>query len=205
MIILKLHPRCKLDPRWDIGHLREKHGPAKRSSDWLLERLGKSITRRRQYLIYRKGHHDKLAAEWGEDTKDIEENEHEKTIAETQHTKATTFIAMKVVPDKDGSEVGGSFSSKTSYEATVVGEGAEHKLSVPQHPTMAFDGIPFEYGKPFQCRYCYTEQIVKNRGGWKYAAFQASSLTAPARSLSLPFFIYSPLSILTRRQEACLS
>ena len=73
---LKAASRCKLDPRWDIGYLKEKHGSAKRSSDWLLERLGKSITRRRQYLIYRKDHHDKLAAEWVEDTKDIEENEH---------------------------------------------------------------------------------------------------------------------------------
>jgi hypothetical protein len=176
---LKAASRCKLDPRWDIGHLREKHGSAKRSSDWLLERLGKSITRRRQYLIYRKDHHDKLAAEWDEDANDIEGNEPDKTIAETKHTKATTFIATKVVSNKDGSEVGGSFGSKTSYEATVVGEGAEHRLSVPQHPTMAFDGVPFEYGKPFQCRYCYTEQTAKNRGEWKYAAFLAPSHTTP--------------------------
>jgi hypothetical protein len=128
----------------------------------------------------------------------------EKPIAETKHTKATTFTAMKAVPGKDGSEVGGSFGSETSYEATVVGEGAEHKLSVPQHPTMAFDGIPFKYGEPFQCRYCYTEQTVKNRGEWKYAAFQAPSLTTPVRSLSFPFSISLPFHIFTRRQEACL-
>jgi len=184
---LKAASRCKLDPKWDIGHLREKDGSAKRSSDWLLERLGKSITRRRQYLIYRKYHHDKLAAEWEEDEKNIEGNGPEKTIAETKRTKATTFIAMKVVSDKDLSEVGGSFGSKTSYEATAVGEGAEHRLSVPQHPTMAFDGIPFEYGKPFQCRYCYTEQTVKNRGEWKYATSQVPSLTALSELCPFPF------------------
>jgi hypothetical protein len=167
---LKAASRYKLDPVWDIGHVREKHGSAKMSSDWLLERLGKSITQRRQYLIYRKEHHKKLSENLDEDTEDIEGNEDEnpeETIAETKHTKATTVIERKYEPRKDGSEAGGSFGSETSYEATVVGEGAEHRLLVPQHPTMAFDSIPFEYGNPFQCPYCYTEQIVKNRGKWK--------------------------------------
>jgi hypothetical protein len=85
---LKAATRCKLDPSWDIGHLREKHGSAKRSSSWLLERLGKSITRRRECLLYRKDHHDKLAVEWGEDAKDIEGNEPGKTNCGNQTHKS---------------------------------------------------------------------------------------------------------------------
>jgi hypothetical protein len=57
---LKAASRYRFDPRYDIGHVKEKHGSAKRSSDWLLERLGKALTRRRQYLKYREEHHGKL-------------------------------------------------------------------------------------------------------------------------------------------------
>jgi hypothetical protein len=168
---LKAASRYKLDPKWDIGHVREKHGSAKRSTAWLVERLGKSITRRRQYLNYRKDHHEKLSRDWDEDTKEIEPEEDEKpekTIAETKLTKATTFVAACAPPEKDGSEAGGSFGSQTSYEDTVMGDAAKNRLTVPRYPTMAFEGIPFEYGEPFQCPYCYTEQTVKSRADWKY-------------------------------------
>lgn len=57
---LKAASRYMFDPRYDIGHVKEKHSSAKRSSDWLLGRLGKAITRRRQYLKYREEHHGKL-------------------------------------------------------------------------------------------------------------------------------------------------
>ena len=104
-----------------------------------------------------------------------EESKTAKTLAETKHTKAvTTFIAMPKLPDKDGSEVAGSFGSQTSYEQTMMGGTTEHKLTVPQVPEMAFEGIPFRYGEPFQCPYCYTEQSVKNRSAWKYGSHVTS-------------------------------
>jgi SepF-like predicted cell division protein (DUF552 family) len=169
---LKAATRYSFDPRYDIGHVMEKHGSAKRSSDWLLERLGKAITRRRQYLKYREDHHGKLTRDWEEapaapEVKlDLQEEKPPTTIA---HTKATTFVENIVLPEiPDGEELGGSFGgSQTSYEATMVGEGGEIRPTVPQHPKMAFDGIPFEFGAPFQCPYCYTEQTVKNRAAWK--------------------------------------
>jgi hypothetical protein len=107
---LKAASRYKLDPVWDIGHVREKYGSAKRGSDWLLERLGKSITQRRQYLKYRKEHHKKLSDELDEETEDIEGNEDEKleeTIAETKDTKTTRVIEGKYEPRRDGEEAGG--------------------------------------------------------------------------------------------------
>lgn len=164
----KAATRYSLDPRWDIGHVQEKFGSAKRSSDWLIQRLGKSITRRRQYLTYRKEHHDKLSHDWDEIPKDIvelkEDDQPEKTIA---LTKATTFVEAKLAPQKDGSEVG-SFGTETSYDQTVAGGTQEHQLTVPGPPAEAFEGVPFLYGEPFQCPYCYTEQNVKNRNAWKY-------------------------------------
>jgi len=164
---VKAAARYSLDPRWDIGHVQEKFGSAKRSSDWLIQRLGKSITRRRQYLTYRKEHHDKLSRDWDEIPKEVAEPkddvEPEKTIA---LTKATTFIEAKPAPQRDGSEVG-SFGTETSYDQTVAGETQELRLTVPGPPAEAFEGVPFVFGEPFQCPYCYTEQNVKNRNAWK--------------------------------------
>jgi hypothetical protein len=179
---LKAASRYNFDARYDVGHVKEKHGAAKRSSDWLLERLGKAITRRRQYLKYREEHHTKLSRDWDEAPEEVvvtgledapkvmavENEKPEKTIA---LTKATTYVENKAIVERDGIELDqldqGSFGSQTSYEPTVVGEAA-NKLSVPPPPIMAFEGVPFEYGEPFQCPYCYMEQTVKNKTAWKY-------------------------------------
>lgn len=158
---LKAATRYRYDASYDIGHVREKHGSAKGMAEWLIVRLGKAITRRRQYLKYREDHHGKLTRDWDETTI-IEKGD--KTIA---LTKATTFIENAAPPRKDGSELDGSFGSQTSYEATIVGESAG-RLNVPSPPKMAFESIPFEFGSPFRCPYCFTEQVVKNRSAWKY-------------------------------------
>jgi hypothetical protein len=179
---LKAASRYNFDSRYDIGHVKEKHGATQRSSDWLLERLGKAITRRRQYLKYREEHHIKLARNWDTAAPPeevvvpaleharaptvIEQEKPEMTIA---LTKATTYVENKTLIETDGGVDldQGSFGSQTSYEPTVIGE-AVNKLSVPPPPIMAFESVPFEFGEPFQCPYCYMEQTVKNKTAWKY-------------------------------------
>lgn len=103
----------------DIGHVREKYGRAKYSEPWLVERLGKTITRRRQFLKYRVEHHQKMSEEKEEKEENAEMPERpERTIAST---KATTFIGNDVVvpkAQKAVSEMGGSFGSLTSYDPT---------------------------------------------------------------------------------------
>jgi hypothetical protein len=160
---LKAASRYKTwNPYADIGHVREKYGYAKRSDDWLLERLGRAITRRRQFLKYRVEHNDKMAGMWDEDGEKREKPE--TTIAST---KATTFIGNENVLQNvqpAGSDAGNSFGSQTSYEATVFGlDGAPTMLTVPPPPKFAFPDVRFEYGEPFQCPYCFTEQVVKNK------------------------------------------
>lgn len=104
---------------WYIKHVQEKHGNAKGSRDWLIERLGKAILRRHQYLMYRREHHDKLS-------RDYEATSHKKDEERTNAlTKATTFVGEKVIDNRDGSDVAGSFGSQTSYEPTVMGEQAQ--------------------------------------------------------------------------------
>ncbi|PQE04840.1 ankyrin repeat protein [Rutstroemia sp. NJR-2017a BBW] len=161
---LKAATRYKFDSSYDIGHVREKHGLAKGMSEWLIIRLGKAITRRRQFLKYREDHHGKLTRDWDQMAVDTED----KTIA---LTKATTFVENAAPMQKDGTELENSFGSETSYDATIVGESTG-KLSVPSHPKMAFEGVPFEFDKPFQCPYCFTEQVVKNRSAWKKHVFR---------------------------------
>ena len=154
------------NPYPDIGHVREKHGSAKGSTEWLLNRLGKAITRRRQFLKYRVEHFEKLSGAWDEGERAKRDDEKpEKTIAST---KATTFIGNDNIYQREGSDAAVSFGSQTSYEATVAGdEIASHKLTVPPPPKLAFPDIPFEFGEPFNCPYCYTEQNVKNKAAWK--------------------------------------
>ncbi|TGO46729.1 hypothetical protein BCON_0310g00070 [Botryotinia convoluta] len=162
---LKAATRYRFDASYDIGHVREKHGSEKNSADWLIVRLGKAITRRRQYLKYRKDHHGKLTRDWD----DVMINEKEdKTIA---LTKATTFVENTTTAQKDGSDLGSSFGSQTSYEATIIGEPTG-RLTVPSHPKMAFEDVPFKFGSPFRCPYCFTEQEVRTRSAWKKHVFR---------------------------------
>ncbi len=177
---LKAASRVSLDARWDIGHVKEKYGASKRNQDWLIERLGRSITRRRQFLKYREDHHWKLAQDWENAAGEIATKgataedgsatrEEARTIATT---KATTFVGLHPNPVQEGSDVGGSFGSQTSYDFTVMGDPEPlRKLRVPPPPKIAFEGVLFEFGEPFQCPYCYTEQIVENKTAWKYELF----------------------------------
>jgi hypothetical protein len=161
---LKAAARYNFDPKYDIGHVKEKHGSARTSREWLTDRLGKAITRRRQYLKYRQDHHGKLSKDWDDITEKTEEKP-EKTVAST---KSTTSIESNVLIEKAGSGVAESLGSQTSYEPTTIGDSTVTRLNAPPHPKLAFEGVPFRFGEPFQCPYCYTEQTVKNRSDWKY-------------------------------------
>ena len=165
---IKAAARYSLDSHWDISHVDAKFGSAKQSNKWLIQRLGKSITRRRQYLAYRKEHHGKLSKDWEEPiTEAVPLEEDVKAPQTLALTKATTYVEGLPAPPKDGSEVG-SFETETSYQQTVAGETEEHLLKVPPPPREAFESVPFEFGQPFQCPYCWTEQNVKGRNAWKY-------------------------------------
>jgi hypothetical protein len=148
-----------------ISHVRDKHGATMGDREWLIERMGKAITRRRQYLTYRKEHQGKLSRDWGggedEDVRPGGNREHTVAL-----TLATEYVEKKPGVEQDGRDGDGSFGSQTSHENTVVGEAAQ-KRTVPPPPAMAFEGIPFEYGEPFQCPYCYTEQVVSGKPAWK--------------------------------------
>lgn len=169
--------------RYYVSHVRDKHGATMGDREWLIERMGQAITRRKQYLTYRQEHQGKLSRDWGEgEDEEIQPGgKREHTIA---LTLATEYIETKPGDQRSDRDGEGSFGSQTSYENTVVGEAAQ-KRTVPPPPAMAFDGIPFKYGEPFQCPYCYTEQLVENRSSWKYVIDSSPDQTSDVGFYSL--------------------
>ncbi|TAQ86664.1 hypothetical protein B7494_g5027 [Chlorociboria aeruginascens] len=194
---LKAASRYYFDPTFDIGHVREKHCGANGVSNWLIERLGKGITRRRQFLKYREEHQSKMTKDWDVNPKHTEEDHetiNEKPEMSITLTKATTYVENDPVPDQDGIDLDGSFGSQTSYEATAFGDVGSHKLTVPPHPKMAFEGVLFEFGEPFQCPYCYTEQRVKSRSEWNRNEWFAHELQNHRREWVCQYCQHSPFT-----------
>jgi hypothetical protein len=160
---LKALGRYRFDPSSDISHVREKHWSGQKDSEFLIERLGRAITDRRAFLAYRESHQMKLSTPWEEEESFKQQDE--ATIAQTSHTKATTFVrGLDTLKRVDSDAI--SLGTQTSYEQTMIGM-SQNRLQVPSPPVFAFDEIPFEYGKPFQCPLCFTEQVVGSKAHWK--------------------------------------
>jgi hypothetical protein len=192
MIIRKPTPRGRytaskdtqpLDVSSDVAHVWQKF-PHTRDHGWLVERLGKANTRRREYFRYRREHRRKLTvAELPnpEDTRNVEndgEAAHERPELRESSTregggeqaptvtltKATTFIDVPRVHEKRPLEEDNA--SLTSY-ATTTSDGSLHALRVPDPHDVVGTGMEFEYGDPFECPYCFTIQVVKDVHEWR--------------------------------------
>lgn len=167
------------DAIYDIAHVRHKFKYIQ-DQTWLVERLGKAITRRREYFRYRREHRRKLDLEYSQSsggkrgkadfgvkvsTSENQPDTPDKGPPTLAQTKATTFVPTtptQAVPFDQEEQV-----SITSY-ATSVEEDSKHALRVPNPPQFVGGGIPFEYGVPFECPYCFTIQSVRNLRDWKY-------------------------------------
>lgn len=169
----KAAARYDIPSFWDIEHVKAKHGGAKHSEPWLLNRLGEAITLRRKYLTYRKEHNHKILNRNEGLTEHAIKDGH--TVAQTAAYTLPSTIATKMVNDDEQQMKNVHITvedetarSQTSYEPTMFEGGEPTTLTVPKPPEMAFEGVPFEYGKPFMCPYCFTEQNCRNRTVWKY-------------------------------------
>lgn len=166
---LKAATRYNYDFSFNVfytSHVREQYGSTIGNREWLIERMETAITRRRQYLTYRRDHHDKLSRTWDRDDDNAGlEDQREHTIA---FTTATEYLENDLLKDelKKSERTEDSLGTMTSYENTIFGEVGLHR-SVPPPPALAFESVPFEYGEAFQCPYCYTEQVVRDRQAWK--------------------------------------
>ena len=158
---------------YDLQHARTRF-PA--GSQYLIDRMGKAISRRRQYLKYREEHHEKLAGlsakvephdqyslvrqhHPGLETPSLSPNmpannstEHDRgyeyPMSIVQSTNASTFVASKIpAPVNLDVEVASMADTESSYVTSAVGE---EKLRVPPPPESSRGGLSFE------CPYCYT-------------------------------------------------
>ena len=164
-----------------MGHKFPKiHG-----QPWLETRLGRAITRRREFLRYSKQHHNRLAqgveqlereqVQLGKieqislhDEKPVQleslaasTNPLKSTIGST---KATTLDAAQLrMPEEVTVQGDVSESSYATTEITAENEGA---LQIPPIPESG------KKGKQFVCPYCWTTQCFKGkskkaRQNWK--------------------------------------
>lgn len=134
---------------FDIQHVQAKF---QNIDNFLAQRLGHAISRRRQYFKYRESHHLKLAH--GLHLKDQADGK--STIASLiPGVKSAGFDHTLSVIDEDAiSEAG---ISQTSLASSL--SNAE-RLRVPPLPKSAEDG-------PFECPFCFMIITATNRDSWK--------------------------------------
>ncbi|MCJ1471573.1 hypothetical protein MMC13_000213 [Lambiella insularis] len=119
---------------YDIEHVRQKFPLA---WDYLVQRLGKAISRRRQYLKYRETHAAKIAQH-------LDEKDN------------TTVFSETTASDRVREEVK-SVASGSSFATSV---GSIQKARIPSMPKAAHSGLPFE------CPYCRAIECVNDTNAW---------------------------------------
>lgn len=137
---------------FDTQHVHSKFADVQ---PWLAGRLGKAISRRRQYFRYRESHHAKLSA--GLEHAPYAPPPDSETIASSiPHAlkdKPATPAARAVLEDNN-SDAG---VSQTSYATSAANSAS---LNIPPLPEEAHKG-------PFQCPFCYMMIIANDRAAWK--------------------------------------
>ncbi|KAF8253586.1 hypothetical protein K440DRAFT_656809 [Wilcoxina mikolae CBS 423.85] len=165
---------------FDIQHVSNKFPGAEK---YLVERLGKANTTRRQLLKYNERHHSKIAG-YGDqaasrlldlvahEPRTTSHNDDDgnsarikapATIAGTMMTQTTVSVYIPRRPGQDLETVDAcsdSDNSQTSFASSSNGKSGVLRVPPPPDPESAFDG------KPFQCPYCYEIISVTGNQSW---------------------------------------
>ena len=171
---------------FDISHVQGKFPDAE---EYLITRLGKAISRRRQYLKYREEHHKKLA-QGIEDVIEAPKAVAEPIGREVASTEAarteiaqTEIARTETAPTETNPEstVPLSISSATKAPTTYIDLGEDvysnDGLSQTSYATSANEStelrlppIPKEAQnrKPFECPLCFMIISIRNSHSWKY-------------------------------------
>ncbi|KAH8424891.1 uncharacterized protein LDX57_002636 [Aspergillus melleus] len=161
-----------LDPTADMMHIRDRYEKA-RKAPWLIDRLGKAITARREYFRYRMWRQEEQCTQQSDLAEDAGPGDaHAATL------KATTFdgddmtvVLKNPLGNYSIEPVRSTEASITSYATSLPGAN-EETLRVPNPPSKLSDGTKFEYGEPFECPYCRNIRIVQDRSQWKRHVFE---------------------------------
>ena len=178
---------------FDIEHTRNKFPSA---NDTLVERLGKAITKRRQYLKYREQHHEKLSVP-RQKTFIANQPIDQDRLLPLIETKASSRAQIRQQPSERGSrtalshslgvsttastfvplndqgitdidvDVYSESSSVSSHQSSTIGDERPRLPPIPQAS---------EHSREFECPYCYTicrlvgTEDWQRRRAWKYAS-----------------------------------
>lgn len=132
----------------DINHVREKFPQA---AEFLHHRLGRAISKHRQYFKYREAHHSKLA----EGLEDTEQDQAERpsTVATSLYHPDQAKISMRENQDETG-----SVYTATSFAPTLTGATALRPPPLPEGG---------RNGKPFECTICYSIVSAEDEQAWR--------------------------------------
>ncbi|KAK3319067.1 hypothetical protein B0H66DRAFT_255789 [Apodospora peruviana] len=141
---------------YDIQHVKAKFGQVE---DMLAKRLGKAISRRRQYFKYRQSHHQKLC-----DGLQVEHDLPKDTVSTVassipEGTKEPSFNPTLAAMDEDA--ISDSGASHTSFASSIA---ESETLKVPPLPREAEKG-------PFECPFCFMIITASSTISWRRHVF----------------------------------
>ena len=140
---------------YDLEYVRQKF-PAAR--DFLVARLGKAISKRRQYFKYQERHAAKLAQFLDvQDTATVLSETTASTAGATEKLPLSTSSFTSDGLDVERRKSLASIASETSYATSA---GNENRVRMPSMPKDAASGQPFE------CPYCHKIDSVSNTHAW---------------------------------------
>lgn len=137
---------------FDIQHVRGKFGLL---DDDLSQRLGRAISRRREFFKYREAHNKKLSygLELHQDTNNTEIVASTVASSIPGHMKEQANCCIQ--DEEDVHSVAGA--SQTSYATSVA---SNQTLRIPPMPADALRG-------PFQCPFCFMIVSIRDTAAWK--------------------------------------
>ena len=174
---------------FDIQHVSEKL-PSLNKHSYLVKRLGRANTRRRQLLEYHRRHHEKIAGHHGEAEAAPAEyytsenvSDHGQSLetpvvnvadsAAESNLYARTVLTETTVSifhpkeiehahvDQDNLDTRSEGElSRTSFSSSISGSDGP-RVPNPPNEIQAFSGVPFV------CPYCFSIITVTNREAWK--------------------------------------
>lgn len=133
----------------DIQHVKEKFGTG---NSYLVERLGRAVSGRRQYLTYREEHHQKL-------TKNVEKIGFEEP--RTEHTTNSTEASPMPQVLNDVTSTGVGDDSEDALSQTSYATSVNSTIRVPALPKEAREQEHFE------CPFCYMIVSIHTTAAWK--------------------------------------
>jgi hypothetical protein len=140
---------------FDINHVQEKFPNAQ---EYLIARLGRAISRRRQYLKYHEMHHKKLAHGIDIDPSATQDAHTEILLQSTIASSLPTALKSVDHIDLDGDS---QSESGISNASSVTTTDNTTELHVPPLPKEARDGSPFE------CPLCFRIISIRKTHSWR--------------------------------------